>query len=114
MKKYFPFETNYVGEDEQLYQLFADFDSLHLAPYKLLFDKYGNANCPVSLVDVTALVLEEVAPELLDCMDFDEEGCFLDMHVDSEASLQAFSAKVCPVFQNLALLESYIKRTANR
>lgn len=113
MEKYFPFGVKYVGEAEQLYQLFADFDSLHLSSYKLLFDKYGSLNCPVSLVDVTALVLEEVAPELLDCVDFDEERYLLDMHVDSEENLQAFSAKVCPVFQNLVLLESYIKRTAN-
>jgi len=58
--------------------------------------------------------MEELAPELLDHVEFDEEGYLLDMYLDSETALQTFIAVICPVFQQLALLEAYMCRIADR
>ncbi len=112
MEKEFPFTVEFVGNAEQFYRLSADFEEPELLRYKSLFDEYSSLESLISLVDVAALVIEEAAPALLDCMDFDEEGYLLDMHVDSEENLQLFKAKICPVFQNVTVLAGYVKRVA--
>ncbi|OUJ74922.1 hypothetical protein [Hymenobacter crusticola] len=115
----FPFEVHFVngaarGSPEQMYQVIADFSSPAFSSYKALFDKYGAAEGLLSLVDLTAFIIEERAPTLLDHLDFDEEGYQLDMHVDSDAALQVFRSAACPVFQNLDELTKYLIRIVGR
>lgn len=113
----YPFEIKFINgaafdSPEQMYSITAEFASQELKNYKLLFDKYGAAHGRLSLVDVTALIIEGNLPDLLDHMDFDEEGYLLDMHADSEEAVQAFISIVCKVFQDLEQLERYVLRIA--
>lgn len=97
MQNYFPFEVNLIGDAEQMYQLYADFEAQNLLPCKFLLDKYSSPEGLISLVDITALIIQEKAPALPDCIDFDEESYLLDMHVDSAEALQLFASTICPV-----------------
>lgn len=120
MQNSFPFSVTFNADalsDEapwQLYQVSANFDTPDLAAYKLLSDKYSQVDWRVSLVDTTALIMKEKAPGLLDHIEFDEEGYLLDMYLDSEEALQILITIICPVFQQLDLLETYLRRVANR
>ncbi|MET4076149.1 hypothetical protein [Hymenobacter sp. UYCo722] len=112
MPSSFPFTISATDDSEQPFQLIAKFDTPDLAFYKSIFDKHSLSDCRVSLVDVAALVIEEHAPDLLDHLNFDEEGYWLDMYVDSEAAVQSFISKVCPIFQSIELLKPYVYRVA--
>ena len=114
MTSCFPFKVNFVNEDEQMYQIVADFNLPDLAAYKALFNMYNSPAGLISLVDITMLIIEDNAPALLDNMDFDEEGYQLDMHVDSENNLQQLISIVCPTYQDLKELEIYVRKTAGR
>lgn len=120
MKNVFPFRVTFntdallAKEPWQLYQVLADFNTPELRAYELLFDKYSRVDWRISLVDTTALIMEEQAPELLDHIEFDEEAYLLDMYFDSEAAIQIFITVVCPIFQQLNLLENYLRRIADR
>ena len=109
----FPFVILPTEDFERPFQLIAKFDDNELAFYKALFDKYSLPDHRISLVDVAVLIIEEHAPELLDTLDFDEEGYWLDMYVESETALQSFIIKICPVFQSVELLKSYVYRVAD-
>lgn len=109
----FPFAVLPTDDPERPYQLLAKFDEPELASYKALFDKYSLADYRVSLVDVTVLIIEERASSLLDHLEFDEEGYWLDMYVEHEPALPLFISTVCPVFQDLALLETYVRQVAD-
>ena len=110
----FPFVVLATDDSEQPFQLIAKFDDPELAAYKALFDKHSLPDYRVSLVDVAALVIEEHAPELLDSLDFDEEGYWLDMYVESEVALQRFITTICPIFQSIDLLKPYALRIAEK
>jgi hypothetical protein len=119
MSEYFPFKVIFkngalYGSPEQMYEINADFLSPEFSAYKALVDRYGALKGELSLVDVTALIIEDAAPSLLDHMDFDEESYQIDMHADSEAALEHFISIVCPVYQNLEILESFIHRVSGR
>ncbi|WP_375416126.1 hypothetical protein [uncultured Hymenobacter sp.] len=101
---------------EQQYQILAAFDLPELLSYKTLFDRYNSAPPPYfngNLVDIAALIVEEYAPQLLDHLEFDEEGYWLDIYSDSNEIATQFVALVCPVYQNLSLLEQYAQKVAN-
>jgi hypothetical protein len=97
----------------QLYQVSASFDAPKLFAYQVLLDKYSRTDWRISLVDTTALIMEERASELAESVEFDEEGYLLDMYLDSEKALNLFIKKICPVFQDLTLFESYLRRVAD-
>ncbi|RYU83254.1 hypothetical protein [Hymenobacter persicinus] len=112
----FPFEVRFIngaqhGSPEQMYQVFADFSPPELATYKALFQKYSSAGDDFSLVEVTFLLIDFNTDDLVDHMDFDEEGFLLDMHLDSESALQEFIDVACPIFRDMAELESYLSRS---
>ncbi|MDO7876615.1 hypothetical protein Q5H93_17855 [Hymenobacter sp. ASUV-10] len=109
----FPFEVSTTDDQELPYQLLAKFDEPALAAYRALSDKYSREDYRVSLVDATVLIIEDRAAELLGSLEFDEEGYWLDMYVETEAALQLFISAICPVFQDPALLETYIRRVAD-
>jgi hypothetical protein len=120
MEDTFPFNVTYNQDallDDfpwQLYHISAAFDIPELDTYKQLSDKYSQVDWRISFIDVTALIMEERAPELLDHVEFDEEGYLLDMYLDSDTALRTFIAVICPIFQQLPLLEEYMQRVANR
>jgi len=109
----FPFAVLSTEDPEQPYQLLAKFDKPELASYKTLFDKYSLADYRVSLVDATVLIIEERASSLLDYLEFDEEGYWLDMYVEHKPALLLFISAICPIFQDLALLETYVRQVAD-
>jgi hypothetical protein len=118
MNQYFPFQVQFVngityGSPEQMFQIIADFEAPELSEYKELFDKYGAADGLLSLTDITTLIIECSAPDLLDHMDFDEESYQLDMRTDSEKALQEFVSVVCPAFRDIEELERYVRRIAD-
>ena len=111
----FPFKVHFVngalsGSPEQMHQILAEFDSPDLLRHKALFDKYGLDEGLLSLVDFTALIIENNSPELLDHLDFNEEGYLLDIYADSEAAVQDFVSNICPAFRDIKELESYVQR----
>lgn len=113
----YPFKVKFIngatfGSPEQMYSITADFASQELHEYKSFFDRYGVTDGRLSLVDVTALIIEGNIPDLLDHMDFDEEGYLLDMHADSEEAVQGFISIVCKAFQDFEKLERYVLRIA--
>ncbi|WP_022824939.1 hypothetical protein [Hymenobacter norwichensis] len=119
MTNYFPFEVRFIngalyGSPEQMYQIVVNFQSSEFTGYEALFNKYGLQEGALSLVDLTALIIESTSPDLLDNMDFDEEGYQLDMHIDSEVNLQQLLSVICPVYRDLAELERYIRRVTSR
>ncbi|QKG52554.1 hypothetical protein [Hymenobacter sp. BRD67] len=89
------------GSPEQMYRIAVDFETPALANYKELFDNYGAANGMLSLVEVITLIIEGNAPDLLEHLDFDEEGYLLDMHADSKVVLEKFASVVCSKFRNI-------------
>ena len=119
MDKYFPFSITFAngalhGSPEQMYQIVADFDSPDLTAYKALFERYSPAEGLISLVDIVSLIIEGSAPDLVDHMDFDEEGFQLDMYADSEEAVQEFASAVCPAFQNIEELKRYVRKVADQ
>ena len=110
MNNYFPFEVKFVdgaryGSPGQMYQIVADFTKSELSAYKSLFRKYSiRAGYDFSLVEIAVLLIDLNTDDLLDHMDFDEEGDLLYLHVDSEEALQEFAAVVCPIFRDLTKL----------
>lgn len=119
MDQYFPFSITFVngalhGSPEQMYQILVDFESPSLSAYKSLFKKYSPLEGLISLVDVITLIMEGSAPDLLDHMDFDEEGYSLDMYADSETAVQEFALVVCSAFQDIEELERYVRKIADQ
>jgi hypothetical protein len=120
MDNTFPFSVTYnqdaLLDDSpwQLYQVLAAFNTPELVAYKKLSDKYSRTDWRISFVDVTALIMKERSPDLLDHVEFDEEGYLLDMYLDSEVALHTFTTIICPVFRQLPLLENYMRRIADR
>lgn len=120
MDNTFPFSVTY-NQDAllndspwQLYQVLAAFDATELAAYKQLSDKYSRVDWRISFIDTTALIMEERSPDLLDHVEFDEEGYLLDMYLDSDVALHTFTTIICPIFRQLPLLEEYMRRVAGR
>jgi hypothetical protein len=117
MNNYFPFDVKFVngalyGSPEQMYQIVADFSKPELAAYKSLFRKYAAAGGDDSSpVEVAFLIIEHNTDDLLDYMDFDEEGDLLKMHVSNESALEEFASVVCPIYRDLTELESYVQST---
>jgi len=97
-----------------LYRILAAFDTPEVSIYKQLSDKYSRVDWRISLADTTALIMEERVTDLLDHIEFDEEGYLLDMCLDSDKALHIFITVVCPIFRQLPLLEDYIRRVADR
>ncbi|WP_125916417.1 hypothetical protein [Hymenobacter coccineus] len=119
MDQYFPFSVTFVngarhGSPEQMYQILVDFGSPDLSAYKSLFEKYSPSEGLISLVDVVTLIIEGNAPDLLDHMDFDEEGYLLDMYADSEMAVQEFASVVCAAFQDIEELGRYVRKIADQ
>ncbi|WP_092741927.1 hypothetical protein [Hymenobacter psychrophilus] len=117
MTDFSPFKVLFVdgaanGSPEQMYQVVADFEDQLFSAHKKLFDEYGILDGRLSLVDVTALIVEGSDPELLGHFDFDEESYQLDMYADSEEALIRFANIVCPVYRDLEELERYVRRIA--
>jgi hypothetical protein len=119
MDQYFPFNISFVNgalhrSPEQMYQILADFGSPSLSVYRSLFEKYSPPEGLISLVDVVTLIMEGSAPDLLDHMDFDEEGYLLDMYADGEKAVQEFALIVCSAFQDIEELERYVRKVADQ
>lgn len=117
MDSYFPFQVEFVngalyGSPEQMYRISVDFDTPALISYKTLFDRYKTTNGQFSLVEVASLIIQANALNLLDHLDFDEEGYLLDTHADSAEAVQEFTAAVCPAFRDREQLERYIQKIA--
>ncbi|MDO7847010.1 hypothetical protein Q5H92_11625 [Hymenobacter sp. M29] len=109
----FPFAVLFTDDSERPYQLIAKFDDPELASYKALFDRYSLSDYRVSLVDTTILIVKKQASSLLDYLEFDEEGYWLDMSIEHEPVLPLFISAVCPIFQDLILLETYVRQVAD-
>lgn len=96
-----------------MYQIRADFEQPHLAPYKALFDQY-DVQRRMLLVDITfAIISNNSQAALAEQLSFDEEGYLLNIYANSAEALQHFAAVVCPVYQQREQLEQYIRRVAN-
>ncbi|MEJ7666914.1 MAG: hypothetical protein WKG07_49120 [Hymenobacter sp.] len=96
-----------------MYRVTADFETQELERGDTYLIKYDIATGRLSLVEVASLIAEGGALDLLDHMDFDEEGYELSMHADSEESMQKFATVVCPTFRDIEELERYVRRIAD-
>ncbi len=105
-----------AGESsDKVYQVMAKFDLPELQPYKDLLEKYNKAEFPYfdgNLVESVALIIKERASQLLDYLDFDEEGDWLDIHAEGADTVRSFIQLICPVYQDLELLEQYMMRAS--
>jgi hypothetical protein len=82
----------------------------NLEDYGELFEEYGYGGNGASWAEHICFILEEKDPELLNHLDFDEEGDTFFVWLDGETSAERFFKVILPVFGNLATLEEYLKQ----
>ncbi|GAA4348412.1 hypothetical protein GCM10023185_04320 [Hymenobacter saemangeumensis] len=82
-----------------------------LEEYRNLFEDFGYSGNGPSWVEHISTMLEEADPDILEHLEFDEEGDTFVVYADSEAVVRRFLLLVQPVFGSTQLLKKYLSQT---
>jgi len=82
-----------------------------LEEYLNLFEDHGYSGNGPSWVEHISTILEEADPEILEHLEFDEEGDTFVVYADSEAVVTRFLQHVQPVFASTQQLKKYLSQT---
>ncbi|GAB3852721.1 hypothetical protein GCM10028822_20750 [Hymenobacter terrigena] len=78
--------------------------------YYELFEEYGFGGNGPSWVEHISAILDEKDPQVLDHLEFDEEGDTFLVYADSEEIVNRFMKAVHPVFANKKSLKKYLSK----
>jgi len=86
-------------------------DLSELDDYYQVFENHGYSGNGPSWREHIETIIEEFQPELLDHLEFDEEGEAFLAYADSLAAVRQFMALVLPQFSDLGKLNKYLSQT---
>ena len=99
----------FAQQDEQ-FTVSASIESKELfEKYNPLFVKYGLSGNGYSWDGVITQILQKENPLLLKVIDFDSEAGGFYVYTNSKDAQTEFLITLCPIFNDLKLLESYFK-----
>jgi hypothetical protein len=78
--------------------------------YHELFEEYGFGGNGPSWVEHINAILEEKDPQILDHLEFDEEGDTFLVYADSQETVNRFMKSVHPVFADKKSLKKYLSK----
>ena len=81
-----------------------------LDEYRNLFEDHGYSGNGPSWVEHISTILEEADPDILDHLEFDEEGDTFVVYADSEAIVTRFLQLVLPNFATAQQLKKYLSQ----
>ena len=95
-------------QPEHSYSILVDLSEMD--DYYALFEKYGFGGNGPSWVEHIETIVEEFNPDLLDHLEFDEEGETFLAYADSPTAVDQFLHLVQPIFGDLASLNKYLSQ----
>lgn len=112
MTSSFPFvvtDMQDLATPERQQQILVDLSDLD--DYYTLFEKHGFGGGGASWVEHIETILEESDPELLDHVEFDDEGETFIAYTDGPAATDQFLQRLVPIFSDLGALNKYLSQT---
>ncbi|WP_375417803.1 hypothetical protein [uncultured Hymenobacter sp.] len=85
-------------------------DVAGLEDHYALFEKYGFGGTGASWVEHIETIIEELEPELLDHLEFAEQGGAFFTFADGELAVSRFLRLVLPIFGTLPSLQKYLSQ----
>lgn len=113
MENQFPFDVTRVTpvELEAENRLFCIQASVgEIEGYYQLFDDYGFGGNGPSWVEHIIAILDDKDPQVLEHLEFDEEGDTFLVYADSEEMVNRFMKVVHPVFADKKSLKKYLSK----
>lgn len=112
MSSTFPFQVAAAktpADDSRRFAIVAPVGELE--GYYHLFENFGYGGTSKCWREHIETILEEHQPELLDHLEFDDEGHALLIYADSEVAVRQFMGSILPIFADLEKFQKYLRQT---